>query len=106
VIEVNDHLSDDEIDEFLSREDVDDQFLGNEIDIDAIQYDFIANIPPFLKNQEGFSGIWHNLKQIIGQTKVPSAKQTQPLPTIQPVHCENCLDWVERYYRDIPYLQA
>jgi hypothetical protein len=81
-------------------------FLGNKIDTDAIQYDFISNLPPFLKNQEGFSGIQHDLKQITGQTKFPSAKQAQPLPTIEPVHCENCLDWVERYYRDIPYLQA
>jgi regulator of replication initiation timing len=30
----------------------------------------------------------------------------QPLPTIAPVHCENFLDWFERYYRDIPYLQV
>jgi hypothetical protein len=39
VIEVDDHLSEDEIDKFLAQEDVDDQFLGNEISIDAIQYD-------------------------------------------------------------------
>jgi regulator of replication initiation timing len=45
------------------------------------------------------------LQQFIGHTKASSTKQTQPLPTIEPVHYENCLDWVERYYRDIPYLQ-
>jgi hypothetical protein len=46
------------------------------------------------------------LKQATEKTKAPIAKHTQPLPAIAPVHCENCLDWVERYYRDIPYLQA
>jgi hypothetical protein len=106
VIEVDDHLSEDEIDKFLAQEDVDDQFLGNETGIEAIQYDFVSKLPSFLKNQEGFAGIRHDLKQVTEQTKMPSAKHTQPLPTIAPVHCENCLDWVERYYRDIPYLQA
>jgi hypothetical protein len=106
VIEVDDHLYDDEINEFLAREDVDDQFLGNETSIEDIQYDFVSELPPFLKNQEGFTGICHDMKQVAEQTKMPSAKHTQPLPTIAPVHCENFLDWVERYYMNIPYLQA
>jgi hypothetical protein len=62
VIEVDDHLSDDEINEFLAREDVDNQCLGNEIGIEAIQYDFVSELPPFLKNQEGFAGISHDLR--------------------------------------------
>jgi regulator of replication initiation timing len=37
--------------------------------------------------------------------KLPSTEQTQPLPSIEPVHCENCFDWIERYYWDVPYLQ-
>jgi hypothetical protein len=106
VIEVDDHLSDDEINEFLSREYVDKQCLGNEIYIQDIQYDFVSEIPPFLKNQEGFAGISHDLKQAIENTKAPIAEHTQPLPAIAPVHCENCLDWVERYYKYIPYHQA
>jgi hypothetical protein len=36
VIEVDDHLSEDEIDEFLSQEYVDGQFMGNDVDIDVI----------------------------------------------------------------------
>ena len=56
-IEVNDHFSEDKIDKFIAQEDVDDQFIGNDADTDAIQYDFVSNLPPFLKNQEGFSGI-------------------------------------------------
>jgi hypothetical protein len=106
VIEVDDHLTDDEINEFLAREDVDNQCLGNETGSEAIQYDFVSELPPFLKNQEGFAGISHDLKQATKKTKAPIAEYTQPLPVITPVHCENCLDWVERYYRDIPYLQA
>jgi len=57
VIEIYDHFSENDIDKFVSQEDVDDRFLGNEISTDAIQYDFVSNLPPFLKNQESFSGI-------------------------------------------------
>jgi regulator of replication initiation timing len=32
--------------------------------------------------------------------------QTRPLPNLEPVYCESCFDWIQRYYRDIPYLQA
>jgi hypothetical protein len=74
VIEVDDHFFEDEIDKFLDQEDVDDQFLGNEIDTDVIKYTFISNLPPFLKNQEGFSGIQHDMKKITGQNKTPSTK--------------------------------
>jgi hypothetical protein len=106
VIEVNDHCSDDEINDFLEREDVDNQCLRNETVGQAIQYDFVSRLPPFLKGQEGFAGIGHDLKQATGKTEAPIAEYTQPRPAIAPVHCDNCLDWVERYYRDIPYLQA
>jgi hypothetical protein len=106
VIEVDDHLTDDEINEFLAREDVDNQCLRNETCSEAIQYDFVSELPPFLKNQEGFTGISHDLKQATEKTKAPITEYTQPLPAITPVHCDNCLDWVECYYRDIPYLQA
>jgi arginine utilization protein RocB len=105
VIEVNDRFSKDEIDDFISQEDIDDQILGNDIDTNITQFDFISNLPPFLKEQEGFSGIQHNLKQITRQVKLPSAKQARSFPTIEPVHCKNCFDWIERYYRDVPYLQ-
>jgi hypothetical protein len=45
-------------------------------------------------------------KRIMEQGKLPTTDQTRPLPSMEPVHCENCFDWIERYYRDIPYLQA
>jgi hypothetical protein len=106
VIEVDDHLTDDEINDFLAREDVDNQGLGNEIVSEATQYDFVSKLPSFLKDQKGFAGIGHDLKQATGKTEAPIAEYTQPQPAIAPVHYDNCLDWVERYYRDIPYLQA
>jgi len=91
VIEIDDLFSKYEIDNFISQEDVYDWVLGNKIDIDVIQYNFFSNLPPFLKTQEDFSSIRHDLKQITEKTKVPFAKQAQPLPTIEPIHCENCL---------------
>jgi hypothetical protein len=106
VIEINDHCFDDVINYFLEREDVDNQCLVNETIGQAIQYDFISRLPSFLKGQEGFVGIGHDLKKAIGKNEAPIAKYNQPWPFITPVHCDNCLDWVERYYRDIPYLQA
>ena len=57
VIEIDNHFSEDDIDNFIAQEDVDDRFLGNDIDTDSMQFDFISNLPPFLKNQEGFSSI-------------------------------------------------
>jgi regulator of replication initiation timing len=40
------------------------------------------------------------------QGKSPTTDQTHPLPNHELVYCESCFDWIERYYRDIPYLQA
>jgi hypothetical protein len=84
---------------------VDNQCFGNETNSESIQYDFVSKLAMFLKNQ-GFVCISHDLKKATRETKVRIADYTQPLPVITPVHCENCLDWAERYYKDIPYLQA
>ena len=70
-----------------------------------MQYNFISELRSFLKNQEGFVGISHDLKQTIEHTKAPITENTHPFPTIAPMHCENCLDWVKQYYKDIPYLR-
>jgi hypothetical protein len=66
----------------------------------------VSNLPPFLKEQEGFSGIQYDLKRIMEQGKPLTTDQTRPLPNLEPVYCESCFDWIQRYYRDIPYLQA
>jgi hypothetical protein len=86
--------------------DVDNQIFVDDTSINAPQFDCVSNLPPFLKKQKGFSGIQHDLKRIMEQGKSPCIDPTVPLPSIEPVYCENCFDWIERYYRDIPYLQA
>jgi hypothetical protein len=106
VIEIDDRFSEDDIDDLIAEDDINDQILGDDIDVDTTQLDFISNLPPFLKKHEGFSGIQHDLKQIMGQVKFPSTEQARPLPSIEPVHCENWFDWIEIYFWDVPYLQA
>jgi hypothetical protein len=69
VIEVNDHRSDDEINDFLAREDTDNQCLRNETVGQAMQYKFVSRLPSFPKGQEGFVGIAHDLKQATGRTE-------------------------------------
>jgi hypothetical protein len=66
----------------------------------------VSNLPPFLKEQEGFSGIQYDLKNIMEQGKPLNSDQTRPLPNLEQVYCEGCFDWIQRYYQDIPYLQA
>jgi hypothetical protein len=95
-----------EVDDRISEDDIDDQIPEDDIDVDTPQFDFVSNLPPFLKKQQGFSGIQHDLKRIMEQDKLPTTEQTRPLPSMELVHCENCFDWIERYYQDVPYLQA
>jgi hypothetical protein len=64
------------------------------------------NLPLCLRGKEGFSGISHDLEQATGKNEVPIVDCIPRQSTIAPVHCDNCLDWIERYYRDIPLLQA
>jgi hypothetical protein len=105
-IEVNDHCSDQEINDFLAQEDPDNQSLKNETVGQVEQYDFVSRLPPCLKGQEGFVGISHDLKQATGKHEIPIVEYIPHRSAIAPVHCDSCLDWVERYYRDIPLLQA
>jgi hypothetical protein len=37
--------------------------------IDSPQYDFVSNLPPFLKEQEEFLGIQYYLKRVMEQDK-------------------------------------
>jgi hypothetical protein len=105
-IEVNDQCSDQEINDFLAQEDPDNQCPRNETNAQVEQYDFVSRFPPCLKGQEGFNGISHDLSQATGKHKIPIADFIPHRSAIAPVHCDSCLDWIERYYRDIPLLQA
>jgi hypothetical protein len=48
--------------------------------MDSPQYDFVSNLPPFLKEQEGFSGIQYDLKRVMAQDKPLNSDHTRPLP--------------------------
>jgi hypothetical protein len=106
MIKVNNHCSDEEINDFLAWEDPDNQCLKNETVGQAEQYDFVSRLPPFLKGQEGFAGISHDLKQVTEKHEIPVVEYVPPQPAIASTLCDSCLDWVERYYRDVPLLQA
>jgi hypothetical protein len=69
------------------------------------QYELVSNFPPFLQNCEGFSGIRPDLKSKSVQEKSPDSDQQQLLPNMEPVCCDECLAWIQRYYTDIPYLR-
>jgi hypothetical protein len=66
----------------------------------------VSNFPPCLKGKEGFSGISHNLKKTIDKTNVYVADYLLHRPTTSPVHCDGGFEWIERYYIDVPLLQA
>ena len=42
----------------------------------------------------------------MGHGKSPTIDKIRTLPNHEPVYCENCFDWIERYYQGITYLQA
>jgi hypothetical protein len=65
VIEVNDRISEDDIDERIP---------GDNIDANTPQFNFVSNFPPFLKKQEDFLGIQHDVKQIVEHVKLPSTE--------------------------------
>jgi hypothetical protein len=93
-IEVNDHCSDEEINDFLALEDPYNQSLKNETVGQVEQYDFVSRLPLCLKGQEGFAGIGHDLKQDIGKHEILVAENIPHRSTIAPVHCVSFLDWI------------
>jgi len=40
------------------------------------------------------------------QDKPLNSYHTLPLTNLEQVYCEDCFNWIQRYYQDIPYLQA
>jgi hypothetical protein len=105
-IDINDQFSDWEIDNFLAREDPENQCPRKEVVTQVEKYDFVSKLPPCLKGKESFSGIGHDLEQNIGKNEAPVVDCVPHWSSITLVHCDNWLDWIERYYRDILLLQA
>jgi hypothetical protein len=42
----------------------------------------------------------------MAQGKPLNSDDMRPLPRLEQVYCEECFTWIQRYYQDIPYLQA
>jgi hypothetical protein len=59
------------INDFLAREDLENQCLGKEVVTQVEQYDFVSKLPPCLRAREGFAGISHDLEQTTGKMKYP-----------------------------------
>jgi hypothetical protein len=99
-IEVNE-VSDSEIEDFLVLEVLDCQ----RFDL-AEPYDFVTNLPPRLRGKEGISGIGFARGQIAGEADTTMLDHTLHQHVIPSIQCDVCLHWIERYYIDIPILQA
>jgi hypothetical protein len=66
-----DQGSDHEIEDFLAQEDLEIQGSRRQVIIHTEPYDFMTNLLPRLKGNEGFSGIGQYLEQTIGNTEAP-----------------------------------
>ena len=57
-------------------------------------YDYVSNLPSFLQNCEGFTRIQTDLKAMMTQEKTPDSDYQEPIPTLEPVCCDECLAWI------------
>ena len=69
-------------------------------------YDFVKNLPPCLKDKGDFTSIRLGLGKVTGSIDATSLDYMPHQQIISPTHCEVLLRWIERYYIDIPILQA
>jgi hypothetical protein len=100
MIEINEE-SDPKIEDFLVEED------PNCHNSDPNQpYDYVNNLPPCLKDSKGFTSIKLGQGSAIGSVDVLTPNYTLHQQIAPSVHCEVFLHWIERYYIDIPILQA
>jgi hypothetical protein len=105
LIEV-DEVSDSQIEYFIALEDLDFQGYKKKFIVPTEPYDFVMNFPPCLKGEEGFSSIGLNQGKIVDKVDTSMLDCTLHRPGIPHVQCDVCLHWIERYYTNIPILQA
>jgi hypothetical protein len=86
--------SDSEIERFLANE-----YPYSEGLCDKPAYEFVKNLPPFLRDDPNFPGIELPRGTLGDSLKPPSAQ-----PAVPP--CNQCGLWLERYYLDVPMLQS
>jgi hypothetical protein len=103
--EINECL-DHEIEDFLVLEDPKSQGHRKKVIVLTEPHDFVTKFPSCLKGKEGFSGISPDQKKIVGKIDTPLFDCALHRPAISPVQCDLCFHWIERYYIDIPILQA
>jgi hypothetical protein len=64
-------------------------------------YDYVSNLPPYLKNNPNYPGIkLHN--ETLGDLNKPSPV----ISNIKKTSCTQCNVWLEHYYVDVPLLQS
>jgi hypothetical protein len=100
LIEVNE-VSDPEIEIFLTEEDP----YCHKSDPNQ-PYNFVNNLPPCLKDKGEFTGIRLGQGHITGSIDTTRLDYTLHQQIVSPVQCEVFLHWIERYYVDMPILQA
>jgi hypothetical protein len=105
LIEV-DEVSDSEIKDFLSLEDLDCQGYRKKVIIPTEPYHFVTNFPSCLKGEEGLSGIRNDQGKIAGKVDTSMFDCMLHRPAIPLVQCDVCFHWIKWYYTDIPILQA
>jgi hypothetical protein len=99
MIEIHESL-DSEIDRFIVEEDP----LSFQTDLDQ-SYNFVDNLPPCLKHNEGFPGIKLGNKSKVHVGYVPIHNRGYSQGTVAQSQCEACLFWIDKYYTNIPILQ-
>ena len=92
--------SDSKIEKFLAKEDP--SYLKPDLNK---TYDFVDNLPPCLRNSEGFPGIKLSKEPTDISGIILTHSHGYPQKTIPYPWGEFCLFWINKYYTDIPSLQ-
>jgi hypothetical protein len=69
-------------------------------------YNFVGNLPPCLKHEKNFPGIKLSQNSTLDSGSVLTHSHSSPQSTVPDLRCEVCLFWIEKYYTDVPSLQA
>jgi hypothetical protein len=93
--------SDSEIEKFLEEEDP-----TYHKSIPNQTYDFVDNLPPCLKHNENFPGIKLSQNPTVDSGSILTHSHMSPQSTVPDPRCEVCLFWIDKYYTDVPSLQA
>jgi len=88
--------SDSEVEHFLA-----DEYPCSQVLCPEPPYDFVKNIPPFLKDNPSYLGI-----KMPSETLIHVSKPSPALSKPTQLSCDQYDLWLERYYIDVPILQS